>query len=555
VALGLVGWLLAKRVNATVALLLVGVLLMLASVALGHAGSTSLEPQETGNAVLDQFAYISAIFADRAASTGMIIMVLFGFSSYMTQIGANAVAVDLLTKPLLRIGPRGRYLLVPLTFWVGNLMSLVVPSASSLAVLLMATLFPTMVAAGISRMTSAAVIATTATIMPTPLGADNVVAADKLGVDLNDYTWAMHAKISVPTLIVMGLVHYVWQRFMDARDLARSVPAGAVAGASTAVAAGEEATANKGRTAKASVAGGASMVAVGGATAATADRTAGANVASDAGAGATSGATAAASGGAVASPGQGRGRAATAAGSGAGSAEGSEGGQTASDGETVRRAPKFYCVFPLLPLVLVLAPWISERVGGPQINLSLVPVVLISLLIGMVTEILVGLTQKRSPLAAMDDAKVFFKGMGEGMTTVVGLLIGAAVLVEGITKLGVIDTLVRWASDMPGGTGIVIAAFVLLMLVLTLLTGGVAPFYSFVEAVPGVAAGLGINGAWLTLPLQFVGNLGRACSPVAAVVLIVSGYIKVAPVALIKRTAVPMAAGMVMSLALTWVLI
>jgi DcuC family C4-dicarboxylate transporter len=533
VALGLVGWLLTKRVNATVALLLVGVALMLASAALGHAGSASMEPPETGNAVLDQFAYVSAIFADRAATTGMIIMVLFGFSSYMTEIGANAVTVDLLTKPLLRLGPKARYLLVPLTFWVGNLMSLVVPSASSLAVLLMATLFPTMVAAGISRMTAAGVIATTATIMPTPLGADNVVAADKLGIDLNEYTWTMHAKISVPTLIVMGLVHYAWQRFMDARELSLSAPA-------------EPARVGAAVASSASAFGGVS------------GRVSG-RVSASASARASGGASAVASGGetvkAAKSAGVGMGGGQTAAGGPDGAKRPNGGPPAASGTENVRLAPKFYCVFPLLPLVLVLLPWIVQRAGGPQIKLSLVPVVLISLLVAMAAEILVGLGQGRSAAASLDGAKTFFKGMGDGMTTVVGLLIGAAVLVEGITKLGVIDTLVRWASDMPGGTLIVIGAFVLLMLVLTLLTGGVAPFYSFVEAVPQVAAGLGVNGAWLTLPLQFVGNLGRACSPVAAVVLIVSGYIKVAPVALIKRTVVPMAAGIVMSLILTWVLI
>jgi DcuC family C4-dicarboxylate transporter len=519
VALGLVGWLLAKKVNATVALLLVGLMLMLASVALGHSGSNALEPPETGNAVLDQFAYISTIFADRAASTGMIIMVLFGFSTYMTEIGANAVTVDLLTKPLLRFGPKARYLLVPLTFWVGNLMSLVVPSASSLAVLLMATLFPTMVAAGVSRMTAAAVIATTATIMPTPLGADNVVAADKLGIDLNEYTWTMHAKISIPTLIVMGLVHYVWQRFMDARDLARLAP-GEAAAVSAAV--GSAAGAQR---AEAAV-------------------TAGAGSGSG---GAGSGSPAAA---APAAPSP-----ATPTGTDSGGGRGGQGDRTASGAETVRRAPKLYCLFPLLPLVLVLLPWISERAGGPQFKLSLVPVVLISLVAAIAAEIMVGVARRRSPIEALNDAKVFFKGMGEGMTTVVGLLIGAGVLVEGITKLGVIGTLVHWAQDMPGGTWIVIGGFVLMMLVLELLTGSLAPFYSFVEAVPGVASGLGINGAWLTLPLQFVGNLGRACSPVSAVVLIVSGFIKVTPIQLIKRTAVPMASGMVLSLILTWVLI
>jgi DcuC family C4-dicarboxylate transporter len=483
VALGLTGFLLAKKVNASVALVLVGLLLMLVSVPLGHAGSASMDPPETGNAWLDQFGYVSEIFADKAAKTGMIIMVLFGFTSYMTEIGANAVTVKLLTKPLLKLGPKGRYALVPLTFWVGNLMSLVVPSASSLAVLLMATLFPTLIAAGISRMAAAAVIATTATIMPTPLGADNVVAAEKLGVDLNTYTWGMHAKISIPTLIIIGIVHYVWQRFCDKRDLAKT-----------------EAR---------------ELAAVG--------------------AGA-----------------QGGGAAGTSAG-----ASGSAGGwMGASDADAgVRQAPAFYCIFPLLPLVLVLVPWILEKTGGPAISLSLVPVVLISLVVAMITECIVGGFKGRTPVDVMNDAKVFFKGMGDGMTSVVGLLIGAGVLVEGITKLGVIDTLVRWASDMPGGTWIVIFAFVIMMLILTILTGGVAPFYSFAEAVPGVASGLAINGAWLTLPLQFVGNLMRACSPVAAVVLIVSGSVKATPTALIKRTVVPMSVGLVVSLILTWVLI
>ena len=126
----LVGVLLVKKVNASVALLLVGLVFMMASAFLGHAGSASLEPAETGNGFLDQFQYSASVFAGRLASSGLVILVLFGFSAYMTKIGATEVSVELLTKPLLRLGPRGRYLLIPLTFWVGNLMSLVVPSAS-----------------------------------------------------------------------------------------------------------------------------------------------------------------------------------------------------------------------------------------------------------------------------------------------------------------------------------------------------------------------------------------------------------------------------------------
>jgi DcuC family C4-dicarboxylate transporter len=138
----------------------------------------------------------------------------------MSHIGANDVTVMLLTRPLSRI--RSPYLLVPVIFLLGNLLSLVVPSAASLAVLLMATLYPVLKASNMSSLTAGAVIATTATIMPSPLGADNVLAAQKLGIPLVEYIVSYHAPISLPTLALMAVVHYFWQKAMDKRQQSRS---------------------------------------------------------------------------------------------------------------------------------------------------------------------------------------------------------------------------------------------------------------------------------------------------------------------------------------------
>ena len=129
-------------------------------------------------------------------------MTLFGFSSYMNLIGANEVTVDIMTKPLGKI--KSKYFIVPVIFLLGNLLSLVVPSASSLAVLLMATLYPVLTKVGVTPLTAGAVIATTATIMPTPLGADNVLAAETFGMNIMDYVIA-HAKVSIPTLVIMAV--------------------------------------------------------------------------------------------------------------------------------------------------------------------------------------------------------------------------------------------------------------------------------------------------------------------------------------------------------------
>lgn len=59
-------------------------------------------------------------------------------------------------------------------------------------------------------------IATTATVVPTPLGSDNVVAARVLGFDnVVDYVFFHHAPITIPAIIVMGIVHYFWQKHID----------------------------------------------------------------------------------------------------------------------------------------------------------------------------------------------------------------------------------------------------------------------------------------------------------------------------------------------------
>ncbi|MGL6398821.1 C4-dicarboxylate transporter DcuC [Aeromonas veronii] len=212
------GYLIAKNYDAKIVLFGAGLLLMFAAVGLGHPLLPAA--QSSGLSWLDPFVQIKQIFISQMGNVGLTIMVLFGFSSYMSHIGANDVAVMLLTRPLSRI--RSPYLLVPVIFLLGNLLSLVVPSAASLAVLLMATLYPVLKASNMSSLTAGAVIATTATIMPSPLGADNVLAAQKLGIPLVEYIVSYHAPISLPTLALMAVVHYFWQKAMDKRQQSRS---------------------------------------------------------------------------------------------------------------------------------------------------------------------------------------------------------------------------------------------------------------------------------------------------------------------------------------------
>ncbi|WP_027633786.1 C4-dicarboxylate transporter DcuC [Clostridium hydrogeniformans] len=213
-----VGYLIYKKYNATIALAVGGLLLLTSAVILGYP---ILSPENTtGMPFLDVFKAVELSFIKNLGNIGLTIMTLFGFSSYMNLIGANEVTVNVMTKPLGKI--KSKYILIPVIFLLGNLLSLVVPSASSLAVLLMATLYPVLTKIGVTPLSAGAVIATTATIMPTPLGADNVLAAETFGMNIMDYVIA-HAKVSIPALLVMAVAHYFWQKYLDKKEKAEDV--------------------------------------------------------------------------------------------------------------------------------------------------------------------------------------------------------------------------------------------------------------------------------------------------------------------------------------------
>ena len=63
-----------------------------------------------------------------------------------------------------------------------------------------------------------------------------------------------------------------------------------------------------------------------------------------------------------------------------------------------------------------------------------------------------------------------------------------------------------------------------------------------------MAAGLGGSVEALVTPMQFASGMMRAMSPVAGVIIAVSGAAGVAPMAIVRRTWIPMVLGMVATL-------
>jgi len=84
---------------------------------------------------------------------------------------------------------------------------------------------------------------------------------------------------------------------------------------------------------------------------------------------------------------------------------------------------------------------------------------------------------------------------------------------------------------------------------------GNAPFYAFVELIPKLAAQMGINPAYLVIPMLQASNLGRTMSPVSGVVVAVAGMAKIPPFEVVKRTSVPVLVGLVVVVLATALLV
>ncbi|AZK43478.1 C4-dicarboxylate ABC transporter [Erysipelothrix piscisicarius] len=213
IAVAIVVVMLLKKLDIKITLFGVGILLMVVAIMMGNAVI-----EEPVHILVDPLLAIIDQFKKTLPSSGFVILVLGGYTAYMNAIGANEVTVNTLTKPLK--GIKSAYVLVPIVFLLGNLLSLVIPSASNLSIILLATLYPVLKESGMSTLTAAAIIATTATVMPTPLGADNVAIAAELGMPVADYVFQHHAIVSVPTLLVMALAHTFWQKYCDKKLVA-----------------------------------------------------------------------------------------------------------------------------------------------------------------------------------------------------------------------------------------------------------------------------------------------------------------------------------------------
>ena len=162
----------------------------------------------------------------------------------------------------------------------------------------------------------------------------------------------------------------------------------------------------------------------------------------------------------------------------------------------------------------------------------------LSWVIGVIVELI----RVRNVKQVFQDAMAMIKGMGSLFSTIVALIIAAEVFATGIKLCGLITLLLDGANA--GGLGITGMSAVLsgLIAVVSFLTGsGVGALTSLGSIATDVANGLGGNVTQLISSMQFTAGLARGISPVAGATIVVAAAAGVSPIAIVRRTAIPMA--------------
>ena len=432
------GILIIRGYNAKGILFSIGITLMILAYALGQ----DITKTPGGDPVADLTNHIYGLFESRGGGLGMIIMILIGFSAYMSHIGANDVVIRVLYKPLRHI--RSPYLLLAGGFLLGALMSLAINSATALGVFLMATLFPIMVRLGISAPSAAAICSSTTLVNLSPTAADLILAAKKAEADIVHFSFEIIIPMSIVALICVAIAHYYWQRYCDRREGLGQNTHDALETA--------EATALK------------------------------------------------------------------------------------------TDAPVYYFILPFLPIAGL---FLYNGNILPEIELG--GLVVLTILISALIEYLRSMDARK----VYDGLEICYRGMAEGFSSVVVLLVAAGIFAHGLETIGFVKALLGAIQGDSAATIIMLALVVITLVVAIAAGSGNAAFFAFVELAPKLAAQMGINPAYLIAPMMQVSNIGRVVSPISGVIVAVSGAGKISPLLLVKRNAVPALVGVIVVVAYT----
>ena len=204
----IVARLVLKKINPIFVFLIAGIVIIVLASFL--TGTSALGEEGSGNYVVDAFAYITTSLKTNVAGVGAIIMTVTGYGAYMNHIKASKKLAYLAVKPLRAI--KNKYLVLAGMYVIGMLLKLVITSQAGLAVLLLGTTFPIMLALGVHPLIAASTMCLIC-IDWGPNDGSTIFAAETSGMPVVQF-FTDHQFIVVACIIVVLAImipfYYKW---------------------------------------------------------------------------------------------------------------------------------------------------------------------------------------------------------------------------------------------------------------------------------------------------------------------------------------------------------
>ena len=435
VVIGLTGWMIVKRYQTAMVLLMAGLSMIIFAVVCGVTGFLPKGMKSSGLIWFDVIDLLRSIAVKQVSGIGLLIMVAGGFAAYMDRIGAARALVNVCITPLKSLS--SPYLIMVFGYLIGQMLCMVIPSAAGLAMLLLVALYPILVGVGVSTVASAAVIVTCSGMAMGPGSGTSNLAARVAGMDPIIYFVQCQLPVVIPSLVVIAICHYFVQRYYDRRND---------------------------------------------------------DVYTE---------------------------------------------ENIKNTVEQRSVPVWYALLPPLPIALMI---IFSPLTFSSIRLNTIS----ALLLVWIAVVVLEMIRRREVKEVLKDGSCVFKSMGSMFTSIVALIICAEFFANGLKITGLIDALIVHAQNLGLGLNGMTVVLTGVVGIVSVLTGsGVGAFSSFAALAPDVASGLGGSAASFVNPMQLSCGIMRSISPVAGAMIAMAGAVGVTPVALIRRTFIPMMAGFV----------
>lgn len=435
-------YLLLKKYNASITLLLVGSLMTLIAF-LMHINGLGFGNDKFVLFIL--FDNIINAFSDRITGVGLMVMLICGYVEYMKRIRASDVFVYVMLQPM-SIFKKYPYLATILIIPLGQILSLAIPSAAGVALLLAATIYPLLLGLGMNKMTALTAIVA-CTLLDFGVNSPcSVMAANTLGMNIIDYFNAQIIVVIPMCLVIMG-VYLVYYLLNDKK--------------------------NQNRVSKE---------------------------------------------------------------------------KKAEISQWRNIVPLYYAILPALPLIISIIFSQFLPLSNKGYFLDLNGSIILSFFIAGVADIF----RRKSIKDAFSSMSIFWQGMGKIFATVVVLIVAADIFAQGLKNMGLIDSMVNIAQSLNlGKTGITIMLSLVTFFSTAITGSGIASFDACRHIVPQVATQFGIDPLSLMMPIQMISGIGRAITPIAVVMIVLSEVGGVSTFKMAKHNLIPIAAIVIILLLLT----